>query len=121
MFPLGKTLSLFQRSRYVYVLTVLFVFCRYLDSNFISEVTKGWLYGLNSLHQLFLSYNKIQTLDTVWEFCLELGELYVPLPFSIVLLTISYYQEGVETAAASFVAAIKLGEIAGRKKAKNKS
>nr|CAD7410705.1 unnamed protein product [Timema poppensis] len=48
----------------------------HLDFNNITTVTKGWLYGLTSLHQLSLSYNSISIIEQDgWEFCQQLVDL----------------------------------------------
>nr|CAD7427004.1 unnamed protein product [Timema monikensis] len=49
---------------------------QHLDFNNITTVTKGWLYGLTSLHQLSLSYNSISIIEQDgWEFCQQLVDL----------------------------------------------
>lgn len=56
---------------------------RQLDDNKITEVSKGWLYGLESLHRLSLSHNLIRKINRNqenqeeggWEFCMHLVEL----------------------------------------------
>lgn len=57
----------------------LYVFvcvCRQLDHNNLTEVTKGWLYGLLMLQQLHLSQNAINRISPdAWEFCQKLSEL----------------------------------------------
>jgi Leucine-rich repeat (LRR) protein len=55
---------------------VLFSLFRKLDYNNITNVTKGWLYGLSSLKELNLSYNQVKNIDhSGWEFCPDLIEL----------------------------------------------
>lgn len=49
---------------------------RQLDHNNLTEVTKGWLYGLLMLQQLHLSQNAISRISPdAWEFCQKLSEL----------------------------------------------
>lgn len=49
---------------------------RQLDNNNVTIVTKAWLYGLNAMQQLSLSYNRISVIDKdAWEFCQQLSEL----------------------------------------------
>ena len=50
--------------------------CRQLDYNNLTEVSKGWLYGLLTLQQLHLGHNAISRIrPDAWEFCQKLGEL----------------------------------------------
>lgn len=57
--------------------------CRQLDYNNLTEVSKGWLYGLKSLQQLHLSHNTISKIKSdAWEPCPKLSELWVHLFFS---------------------------------------
>jgi len=46
-----------------------------MEGNSLSKITKGWLYGLNSLIYLNISYNKIDQIKGGWEYCPELEEL----------------------------------------------
>ncbi|KAF3859103.1 hypothetical protein F7725_021502 [Dissostichus mawsoni] len=47
-----------------------------LDHNNLTEVSKGWLYGLLTLNQLHLSHNAISRVrPDAWEFCQKLSEL----------------------------------------------
>ncbi|MGH0145240.1 UNVERIFIED_CONTAM: hypothetical protein FKN15_043206 [Acipenser sinensis] len=47
-----------------------------LDYNNLTEVSKGWLYGLLMLQQLHLSQNAISRIEPdAWEFCQKLSEL----------------------------------------------
>lgn len=63
---------------------ISFSVCRQLDHNNLTEVTKGWLYGLLMLQQLHLSQNAISRISPdAWEFCQKLSELWVPLFSSI--------------------------------------
>ncbi|XP_067907284.1 leucine-rich repeats and immunoglobulin-like domains protein 3 isoform X2 [Heterodontus francisci] len=49
-----------------------------LDFNNLTEITKGWLYGLLMLQQLNLSQNAINRINPdAWEFCQKLSELDV--------------------------------------------
>jgi len=49
---------------------------RQLDFNNITSITKGWLYGLSSLHQLTLGHNHISSIEEDgWEFCQQLTDL----------------------------------------------
>uniref|UniRef100_A0A3Q4ATV5 Ig-like domain-containing protein n=1 Tax=Mola mola TaxID=94237 RepID=A0A3Q4ATV5_MOLML len=46
-----------------------------LDYNNLTEVSKGWLYGLLTLQQLHLSHNSISRIrPEAWEFCQKLSE-----------------------------------------------
>lgn len=50
--------------------------CRQLDYNNLTEVSKGWLYGLLTLQQLHLGHNAISRIrPDAWEFCQKLSEL----------------------------------------------
>lgn len=52
--------------------------CRQLDQNNLTEITKGWLYGLLMLQELHLSQNAISRISSdAWEFCQKLSELWV--------------------------------------------
>ena len=56
--------------------------CRQLDYNNLTEVSKGWLYGLLTLQQLHLGHNAISRIrPDAWEFCQKLSELWVHLVF----------------------------------------
>ncbi|OBS69562.1 hypothetical protein A6R68_01897, partial [Neotoma lepida] len=47
-----------------------------LDHNNLTEITKGWLYGLLMLRELHLSQNAINRIsEDAWEFCQKLSEL----------------------------------------------
>ncbi|XP_049739694.1 leucine-rich repeats and immunoglobulin-like domains protein 3 isoform X2 [Elephas maximus indicus] len=47
-----------------------------LDHNNLTEITKGWLYGLLMLQELHLSQNAINRISPdAWEFCQKLSEL----------------------------------------------
>uniref|UniRef100_A0A671TA70 Leucine rich repeats and immunoglobulin like domains 3 n=1 Tax=Sinocyclocheilus anshuiensis TaxID=1608454 RepID=A0A671TA70_9TELE len=47
-----------------------------LEYNNLTEVSKGWLYGLLTLQQLHLSHNTISRIKPdAWEFCQKLAEL----------------------------------------------
>lgn len=49
---------------------------RQLDYNNLTEVSKGWLYGLLTLQQLHLGHNAINRIQPdAWEFCQKLSEL----------------------------------------------
>lgn len=48
---------------------------RHLEDNNLSKISKGWLYGLNSLVYLNISYNRIDQIKSGWEYCAELEEL----------------------------------------------
>lgn len=49
---------------------------RQLDHNNLTEITKGWLYGLLTLRELHLSQNAISRISAdAWEFCQKLSEL----------------------------------------------
>ncbi len=51
---------------------------RQLEYNNLTEVSKGWLYGLLTLQQLHLSHNTISRIKPdAWEFCQKLAELWV--------------------------------------------
>lgn len=51
---------------------------RQLDYNNLTEVNKGWLYGLLTLQQLHLTHNAISRIrPDAWEFCQKLAELWV--------------------------------------------
>lgn len=51
---------------------------RQLEYNNLTEVSKGWLYGLLTLQQLHLSHNAISRIKPdAWEFCQKLAELWV--------------------------------------------
>jgi len=53
-----------------------FVFIiRHLEGNSISKISKGWLYGLNKLLNLNISFNKIDQIVGGWEYCGHLEEL----------------------------------------------
>jgi len=55
---------------------ISYYFYRQLDFNNISSITKGWLYGLSSLHHLTVSSNIISSIEEDgWEFCQQLMEL----------------------------------------------
>jgi hypothetical protein len=50
--------------------------CRQLDHNNLTEITKGWLYGLLTLQELHLRQNAINRISPdAWEFCQKLSEL----------------------------------------------
>lgn len=52
--------------------------CREMDHNNLTEVSKGWLYGLQSLQQLHLGYNSISRIQPdIWECCQKLSKLWV--------------------------------------------
>lgn len=52
------------------------IFLRELEHNNLTEVNKGWLYGLRTLQQLFVSQNAINKISPdAWEFCQRLAEL----------------------------------------------
>ncbi|ERL94810.1 hypothetical protein D910_12084 [Dendroctonus ponderosae] len=54
-----------------------YLFHRMLDKNHINVITKGWLYGLESLKELSLSHNRISQIhDDAWEFCSTLTNLH---------------------------------------------
>uniref|UniRef100_A0A8C3N1Y6 Uncharacterized protein n=1 Tax=Geospiza parvula TaxID=87175 RepID=A0A8C3N1Y6_GEOPR len=47
-----------------------------LEHNNLTEVNKGWLYGLRTLQQLYVSQNAITRISPdAWEFCQRLAEL----------------------------------------------
>ncbi|XP_067166792.1 leucine-rich repeats and immunoglobulin-like domains protein 2 isoform X3 [Apteryx mantelli] len=47
-----------------------------LEHNNLTEVNKGWLYGLRTLQQLYISQNAINRISPdAWEFCQRLSEL----------------------------------------------
>lgn len=51
-------------------------FCRELEHNNLTEVNKGWLYGLRMLQQLYVSQNAVERISPdAWEFCQRLSEL----------------------------------------------
>lgn len=51
---------------------------RQLEYNNLTEVNKGWLYGLRTLQQLHLSHNSISRIKPdSWEFCQKLAQLWV--------------------------------------------
>lgn len=53
-----------------------FSFLRELEHNNLTEVNKGWLYGLRTLQQLYVSQNAINRISPdAWEFCQRLSEL----------------------------------------------
>lgn len=48
-----------------------------MEYNNLTEVSKGWLYGLSSLQQLHLAHNAVSRLKAdPWEPCQKLAELY---------------------------------------------
>lgn len=50
---------------------------RQMEYNNLTEVSKGWLYGLSSLQQLHLAHNAISRIKAdPWEPCQKLAELY---------------------------------------------
>ena len=54
---------------------------RNLQHNLIPAVSTGWVYGLRSLRQLYLSRNNITRIDAnAWSFCPHLFELWVQSP-----------------------------------------
>lgn len=60
------------------LLILLDSYCKYrqLDHNNLTEITKGWLYGLLMLQELHLSQNAINRISPdAWEFCQKLSEL----------------------------------------------
>ncbi|XP_050810254.1 leucine-rich repeats and immunoglobulin-like domains protein 2 isoform X1 [Gopherus flavomarginatus] len=47
-----------------------------LEHNNLTEINKGWLYGLQTLQQLYVSQNAINRISPdAWEFCQRLSEL----------------------------------------------
>ena len=49
---------------------------RHLDYNNLTEVSKGWLYGLLHLEHLHLAHNAIVRIRPhAWEFCQNLRQL----------------------------------------------
>lgn len=55
----------------------IFLFaCRELEHNNLTEVNKGWLYGLRMLRVLRLNQNTVGIIrPDAWEFCQKLEEL----------------------------------------------
>lgn len=52
--------------------------CRELEHNNLTEVNKGWLYGLRMLQQLYVGQNAVERISPdAWEFCQRLSELWV--------------------------------------------
>lgn len=58
-------------------LSALFLsFYRELEHNNLTEVNKGWLYGLRMLQQLYVNQNAVERISPdAWEFCQRLSEL----------------------------------------------
>lgn len=65
-----------------------------MEHNNLTEVSKGWLYGLSSLQRLHLAHNAISRIKAdPWEPCQKLAELYVSLlSFSLLIFFLTLQQ-----------------------------